>query len=265
MWGTRTFLMGIVNVSPDSFAGDGIHSPVTALEIATRMVKEGADIIDIGGESTRPGSEPISLDEELSRVLPVVRAIHRDLDILLSVDTYKYEVARAALEAGAGIINDIWGLKMEPRLAELAAEHGAGMVLMSNQRDVAPNHDVQFDDIVQVVADDLTRATRQAIERGVPADRIIIDPGIGFGKTQPQNLLLLRRLHELRSLAYPLLIGTSRKSVLGHVLQLPPSERLEATAATVALAIQKGADIVRVHDVKEMRRVCQITDAIVRG
>lgn len=264
-WGTRTLLMGIVNVSPDSFAGDGICSPSVALEQALRMVEEGADIIDIGGESTRPGSEPIPLQEELSRVVPTVRAIRRELDVPLSVDTYKYEVARASLDEGADILNDIWGLKKEPRLADLAAGCGAGMVLMSNQRDVSPLHDVVFDDIARVVADDLARAAREAVARGVPADRLIIDPGIGFGKTQPQNVELLRRLGELRALRLPLLVGTSRKSVLGYLLNLPASERLEATAATVALAIERGADMVRVHDVREMRRVCMVADAIVRG
>lgn len=264
-WGTRTFLMGIVNVSPDSFAGDGVPNTDLALSQAIRMVQEGADIIDIGGESTRPGSSPIPLEEELSRVVPVVQAIRRETDAPLSVDTYKYEVAEAAFEAGASIINDIWGLKKEPRLADLAASRDAWMVLMSNQRDVSPNHDIEFDDIVQVVAEDLQRATRDAIRRGVPANRIIVDPGIGFGKTQPQNILLLRRLHELTTLGFPLLVGTSRKSVLGHILDLPPSERLEATAATVALAVERGADIVRVHDVKSMWRVCKVADAIVRG
>jgi len=264
-WGKRTLLMGIVNVSPDSFAGDGICSPSAALEQALRMVDEGADIIDVGGESTRPGSEPIPLQEELSRVVPAVRAIRREVDVPLSVDTYKYEVARASLDEGADLLNDIWGLKKEPRLADLAAACGAGMVLMSNQRDVSPLHDVVFDDIARVVADDLARATRDAVERGVPADRLIIDPGIGFGKTQPQNVELLRRLRELKPLGFPLLIGTSRKSVLGYLLNLPASERLEATAATVALAIERGADIVRVHDIKEMRRVCMVADAIVRG
>lgn len=265
VWGTRTYVMGIVNVSPDSFAGDGIHSPSVALTQAIRMAQEGADIIDVGGESTRPGSSPISPEEELSRVLPVVRAIRSELDLPLSVDTYKYEVAQAVLEAGANVINDIWGLKKEPRLANLAARHGARMVLMSNQRDVSPNHDVEFDDIVQTVRDDLERAIQEALSRGMPSERIIVDPGIGFGKTQPQNLTLLRRLRELGVLSHPLLVGTSRKSVLGHVLQVPAEERFGATAATIALAIDRGADIVRVHDVREMWRVCRITDAIVRG
>lgn len=264
-WGTRTFLMGIVNVSPDSFAGDGESSAEGALEKAIRMVSEGADIIDVGGESTRPGSSPIPVHEEAERVLPAVRAIRSKLNVPISVDTYKYDIAAAALEAGADIINDIWGLKQEPRLADLAATYGAGLLLMANQRDVSPNHDVEFPDVVHVVIEDLARATREALLRGVPSEHIMIDPGIGFGKTQPQNLTLLRRLRELRRLGYPVLVGTSRKSVLGHVLQLPASKRLEATAATVALAIERGADIVRVHDVKQMWRVCRVADAVVRG
>ncbi len=264
-WGSRTFLMGIVNVSPDSFSGDGVETLSAAVEQAVRMAEEGADIIDVGGESTRPGSSAISLEDEMARVVPAIKAIRREIVLPLSVDTYKYDVAVAALDAGADILNDIWGLKKEPRLADLASRKGAGLLLMSNQRDVSPNHDVEFEDIVHVVAEDLTRATREARARGVPADRIVVDPGIGFGKTQPQNLTLLRRLRELRALGYPLLVGTSRKSVLGHVLQLPPSERIEATAATVALAVERGADIVRVHDVKQMWRVCRVADAIVRG
>ena len=264
-WTTRTFLMGIVNVSPDSFAGDGVATVEAAVELAMRMVRDGADIIDVGGESTRPGSAPIPMEEELSRVVPAVTSMRHRLTAPISVDTYKYEVASAALDAGASIINDIWGLKKEPRLADLAARHEAGLVLMSNQRDVSPNHDVEFDDIVEVVKDDLARAVREAVARGVKAERIIVDPGIGFGKTQPQNLTLLRRLRELQTLGHPILVGTSRKSVLGHVLQLPPSERIEATAATIAIAIERGADIVRVHDVKQMWRVCRVADAIVRG
>jgi len=264
-WGTRTYLMGIVNVSPDSFSGDGVAEPSRAVALAHLMVQDGADIIDVGGESTRPGSAPISTEEETSRVVPVLQALSRELAVPLSVDTYKYEVAEAALDCGAAVLNDIWALKAEPRLADLAARYGAWIVLMSNQRDISPRHDVEFDDIVATVKQDLLRATGEAVRRGVPAERIIVDPGIGFGKTQPQNLELLRRLDELRTLGFPLLVGTSRKSVLGHVLNLPPSERTEATAATVALSIERGADMVRVHDVKEMWRVCRVADAIVRG
>jgi len=264
-WGSRTYIMGIVNVSPDSFSGDGISAPERALRIAVEMVEQGADIIDVGGESTRPGSDPITLEEELQRVLPAIKLIHEELAVPISVDTYKAEVAEAALDCGVSILNDIWGLKTEPRLADMAAHYNAHMVLMSNQRDVSPRHDVEFPDIVEAIREDMVRATRLATERGVPGDHIIVDPGIGFGKTQPQNLEVLRRLGEIRSLGFPMLVGTSRKSVLGHILNLPADDRLEATAATVALAIAQGADIVRVHDVKAMSRVCKVSDAIVRG
>ncbi len=264
-WGSRTYLMGILNVSPDSFAGDGVTQASTALALVQEMIAAGADLIDVGGESTRPGSEPIGVDEETERVIPIIEAIRRETDIPLSVDTYKYEVAREALEAGADIINDIWGLKREPRLAELVAEHEAAMVLMSNQRDMSPRHDVVFADIVKVVTEDLHRATSEARERGIPSTRLVVDPGIGFGKTQPQNIELMRRLRELGRLGFPLLVGPSRKSVLGHILDLPVSERLEGTAATVAISIALGADIVRVHDIAEMWRVCKVADAIARG
>jgi len=257
--------MGIVNVSPDSFAGDGECSTERAVLKAVRMVEEGADSIDVGGESTRPGSAPIPLEEEMARVIPAIREICRLVSVPVSIDTYKYEIAAAALDAGASIINDIWGLKHDARLADLATARGAAMILMANQRDVSPCHNVEFADIVQVVIQNLSIAIATAMERGVPAERIIVDPGIGFGKTQPQNLVLMNRLAEVKALGYPLLVGTSRKSVLGYVLNLPASERLEATAATVALAIDRGADIVRVHDVEQMLRVCRITDAIVRG
>ncbi|MFW6056041.1 MAG: dihydropteroate synthase [Chloroflexota bacterium] len=264
-WGTHTYIMGIVNVSPDSFSGDGVSTTEATIEQGLRLVAEGADIIDVGGESTRPGSAPLDASAEIERVIPVVQALRARVDIPVSVDTYKYEVASEAVRAGADAVNDIWGLKHDARLADLAAEHGCAMVLMSNQRDVSPKHNVVFPDIVATVVDDLLRATALAISRGCDSSRLIIDPGVGFGKTQPQNIEILRRLEELNRLEFPLLIGSSRKSVLGYILDLPPSERLEATAATVALAIAKGADLVRVHDVREMRRVCKVTDAIVRG
>ncbi|MBN1857093.1 MAG: dihydropteroate synthase [Dehalococcoidia bacterium] len=263
-WGTRTYVMGILNVSPDSFSGDGVARPTAALECAQQMVQSGADIIDIGGESTRPGSEGISAAEELDRVIPVITLLRKEMDVPLSVDTYKYEVAYEALNGGVDIINDIWGLKKERRLASLASKANAAIILMSNQRDISPLHEVVFDDVIRVVADDLRHAVDEAISEGIPSTHVIIDPGIGFGKTQPQNLEILRRLEELKALNYPLLVGTSRKSILGHLLNLPPSERLEATAATVAICIARGADIVRVHDVKEMWRVCRVTDAITR-
>ncbi len=264
-WGTRTYIMGIVNVSPDSFSGDGVSTTDAAVEHGLRLTAEGADIIDVGGESTRPGSAPLDAAAEIGRVVPVLEALRARAGVPVSVDTYKYEVALEAVRAGADIINDIWGLKHDARLANLAADNGCAMVLMSNQRDVSPKHDVVFPDILATVADDLRRATALAIARGCDSSRLIIDPGLGFGKTQPQNIEILRRLEELNHVGFPLLVGTSRKSVLGYILDLPPSERLEATAATVTLAIAKGADLVRVHDVREMSRVCTVADAIVRG
>jgi dihydropteroate synthase len=264
--------MGVVNVSPDSFSGDGIADAKEALARAKQLASEGADIIDVGGESTRPASTPISIDEELQRVIRVVERLAREVSVPLSVDTYKVEVARQALNAGANMINDIWGLQKEPRLAELAAQKGVPIVLMSNQRD-SP-----CQDIMTAVISDLKRAIKQALSAGVPWENIVIDPGIGFGKTQEQNVEILQRLEELKMLGRPILLGSSRKSFIGWVLDLTPEQRsnkvtfvppgdrrLEGTAATIAIGIAKGADIVRVHDVKEMARVCKMSDAIVRG
>jgi dihydropteroate synthase len=271
-WGKRTYVMGVINVSPDSFSGDGLADVEEAIARAKRLASEGADIIDIGGESTRPASTPLSPDEELRRVIPVVEKLAHETSVPLSVDTYKLEVARQALDAGANMLNDIWGLKKEPRLAELAAQKGVPIALMSNQRD-SPRHD-----IIPAVISDLKRAIEQALDAGVPWENIIVDPGIGFGKTQEQNLEILRRLEELQALGRPILLGSSRKSVIGWVLDLTPEQRLnevafippgdqrlEGTAATIAIGIAKGADIVRVHDVKEMARVCKMSDAIMRG
>lgn len=264
--------MGVINVSPDSFSGDGLADVEEAVARAERLASEGADIIDIGGESTRPGSTPISTDEELQRVIPVVEKLAQETSVPLSVDTYKLEVARQALDAGANMINDIWGLKKEPGLAEVAAQKGVPIALMSNQRD-SP-----CPDIMSAVISDLKRAIKQALSAGVPWENIIVDPGIGFGKTQEQNLEVLQRLEELQALGRPILLGSSRKSFIGWVLDLTPEQRsnkvafvppgdqrLEGTAATIAIGIAKGADIVRVHDVKEMARVCKMSDALVRG
>ena len=258
-WGERTYAMGIVNVSPDSFSGDGLDSVDAAVAQAQRFVTEGVDILDVGGESTRPDSSPISVDEELRRVIPVLEWLIGKVKVPLSVDTYKFDVARKALDAGAEMINDIWGLKKEPRLAELAADRGTPIILMSNQRD-KPRHN-----IVSAVIKDLKRSIDLALDSGVPWENIIVDPGIGFGKTLEQNLELVRRLDELKVLGRPILLGTSRKSMIGSILDLPPEQRLEGTAATIAIGIAKGADMVRLHDVREMIRVCRMSDAIIRG
>jgi dihydropteroate synthase len=251
--------MGIVNVSPDSFSGDGLDSVDAAVAQAQRFVTEGVDMLDVGGESTRPDSSPISVEEELRRVMPVLERLVGKVEVPLSVDTYKFEVARQALDAGADMLNDIWGLKREPRLAELAAERGVPIILMSNQREEPQRN------IVPAVTADLKRAIDLALDSGVPWENIIVDPGIGFGKTLEQNLELVRRLDELKALGRPVLLGTSRKSMIGLILNLPLEQRLEGTAASTAIGIARGADIIRVHDVKEMIRVCRMSDAIIRG
>ena len=277
-WGRRTYIMGIINLSPDSFSGDGLENGDVALFKARQLVADGADIIDVGGESTRPSTAHLSVDEELRRVIPVLEKLRKEISIPLSIDTYKLEVAREALDAGASMINDIWGLKKEPRLAELAARREIPIILMSNQRDISLHHDVIFPDIISVVIADLQKAIEQALSAGMPRENIIVDPGIGFGKTQEQNLEILQRLEELKMLGRPILLGSSRKSVIGWALDLTPEQRLEGmafvppadrrlegTAATIALGIAKGVDMVRVHDVGEMARVCKMSDAIVRG
>ncbi len=258
-WGERTYVMGILNVTPDSFSGDGVGNDVdAALAQARRLVEEGADIIDIGGESTRPDSSPLSADEELRRVLPIIERLSREVDVPISIDTYKAEVARHALAAGADMINDVWGLRRDPALAQLAAAHNVPLVITANQRDM------EYDDIMQAVVDSLVSGVNIALSAGVAWENIIIDPGIGFGKTLEGNLEVLRRLSELKSIGRPVLLGTSRKSMIGTVLDLPPDQRLEGTAATVAIGIANGADIIRVHDVLQMKRVAKMADAVVR-
>lgn len=259
-WGERSYIMGVINLSPDSFSGDGLGSDVEAVAAqARRFVADGADIIDIGGESTRPGSQPVSTDEELKRVIPAIERLAGELPVPISIDTYKAAVARGAVAAGAAMINDIRGLKQDPRLARVAAEAGVPIILASNQRGEPCQ-----DDIMAEIILDLEKSIGLAQAAGVAGQDIIIDPGIGFGKTLSQNLEIIRRLAELKVLGKPILLGTSRKSVIGLVLDLPPSERLEGTAATVAIGIANGADIIRVHDVKQMVRVCRMSDAIVR-
>ena len=259
-WGERTYIMGVLNLTPDSFSGDGLSwDTEAALAQARRFTAQGADIIDIGGESTRPNGQTISADEEIKRVIPAIERLAGELSVPISIDTYKASVARRAVAAGARMINDVWGLRQDAGLARVAAEAGLPLVLTSNQRDEPAA------DIISGVISDLERAIRQAIAAGVPRECIIIDPGIGFGKSLKQNLEILRRLAELKQLGRPILLGTSRKSMIGLVLDLPVGERLLGTAATVAIGIANGADIVRVHDVKQMREVSRMSDAIVRG
>jgi len=260
VWGVRTYVMGVINVTPDSFSGDGLAGDVSALvEQALRFQGERADILDIGAESTRPGHDKVSLEEELARLMPALEAVAGEVSLPISVDTYKAEVARLAVDAGATIINDIWGLKAEPELAKVAAESGAGLVLMHNQKGT------RYTDLVPDVVASLQTSVKTAIEAGVPQENIIIDPGIGFGKTPDQDLTVLAGLPALKVVGCPILVGTSRKSTFGRLLDLPADQRVEATAATVSLAIAGGTDLVRVHDVKEMARVCRVTDAVVRG
>ena len=259
-WGERTYIMGVLNLTPDSFSGDGLSADTdAALAQARRFAAQGADIIDIGGESTRPDGQTVSADEEIKRVIPAIERLAGELSVPISIDTYKASVARRAVAAGARMINDVWGLRQDAGLARVAAEAGLPLVLTSNQRDEPAA------DIISGVVSDLERAIRQAIAAGVPRECIIIDPGIGFGKSLKQNLEILRRLAELKQLGRPILLGTSRKSMIGLVLDLPVGERLLGTAATVAIGIANGADIVRVHDVKQMREVSRMSDAIVRG
>jgi dihydropteroate synthase len=262
VWGSRTYVMGVINISPDSFSGDGLGRDVdAAVEQGRRFAEEGADILDVGGESTRPDFQPVSAAEEIERVMPVVRRLVRETSLPVSIDTSKVEVAeRTIKEAGAHMINDIWGFRHDgERMAALAAETGLPAVVMHNQRG-RPFHDV-VGDLLAGFKESL-RIARQA---GVPEERLIIDPGFGFGWTEQQSLEVLRRLADLRVLGRPILIGTSRKSTIGKVLDLPAEDRLEGTAATVAIAIANGADIVRVHDVKAMMRVARMSDAVVRG
>jgi dihydropteroate synthase len=269
-FGARTFVMGIVNVTPDSFSGDGLlradgsaanDAVAEAVAQARQMVADGADLLDVGGESTRPGHEPVTDADELARVVPVVRAIHAAMpDVPISVDTTKPAVADGALDAGAGMINDVWGTGRADDVPRLAASRGVPYVVMHNR--VEP----RYDNVVREVVADLERALDRAVGLGVAFDRLIVDPGIGFGKTAEQNLAVLRDLAALRALNRPILLGTSRKSTIGKVLGgVAADKRLDGTLATTALAIAAGADIVRVHDVAANVRAARVADAIVRG
>jgi dihydropteroate synthase len=261
---SRTYLMGILNVTPDSFAGNGVMEVESAVARGKVMLAEGADIIDVGGESTRPGAISVPLEEELQRVIPVVEHLVEELGAPVSVDTRKAEVARQALRAGAGMVNDVSALRADPQMAAVVAEAGVPVVLM--HIGMRPTEQEQADgDVVTEIRVHLAERIEAAVVAGIPRERILIDPGFGFGKTVQQNLELLRRLGEFRALGQPLLISTSRKGTIGKVLGgLPVEERVEGTAATVAVAIVHGVDIVRVHDVRAMARVARMTDAIVR-
>jgi dihydropteroate synthase len=264
-WGSRTFVMGILNVTPDSFSGDGLLAsggdPVRAAVARARaMVAEGADLLDVGGESSRPGHATVSVADEIARVVPVVRALRATLpDVPISVDTTKPAVADAAIEAGAHLLNDVWGVAPDGGLARVAADHGVPLVVMHNRAEA------RYLNLVPEILADLQRALERALAAGVPWERLVVDPGFGFGKAPQHNLELLRNLGSLRLLGRPILLGTSRKSTLGKVLDLPADERVEATLATTVLGVVAGVDIVRVHDVRANVRAARMADAVVRG
>ena len=278
-WGTRTFVMGILNVTPDSFSGDGLLTQAdwvaAALDQARRFVVAGADILDLGGESTRPGAQAVSASQELSRILPVLQVIvSANLDVIISIDTYKSEVIEAALKISPVWINDVWGLRADPRLGEVAARNRLPIILMHNHSQPANAElesrlggryvGIHYDNLLEDVKRELLESVALAAQAGVEKSHIILDPGIGFGKTVSQNLELIDRLNEIRALGFPVLLGPSRKSLIGYTLNTPPDQRVEGTAAAVAVGIVRGADLIRVHDVEPMVRIARMTDALVR-
>ena len=278
-WGSRTYVMGILNVTPDSFSGDGIIAKGDVVKFALKQAEgflsNGADILDVGGESTRPGSEPVNAEDEMERVVPVIESLRKNFpQVLISIDTYKAKVADAALQAGANIVNDVWGFRADSEIASVAAKHKAPVILMHNRSNPASVEvreklggayiGAEYNDLLEDVKRELMNSVGIALKAGVEERLILLDPGIGFGKKREHNLELINRLGEIRSMGYPVLLGTSRKSFIGFTLDLPPDQRIEGTAATIAVGIARGADIIRAHDVKEMTRVAKMTDAIVR-
>ncbi len=258
--GERTYIMGILNITPDSFSDGGDYIDIdTAVRHAMEMVSDGADIIDIGGESTRPGSTEVTAEEELKRIIPVIETLSKKINVPLSVDTYKAEVAEAAVKAGVSIINDVWGLQRDPHMASTIARLKVPVVAMHNQ--IGTEYK---EDIMKVICSFLQDSVNIGIKAGISHENIILDPGIGFGKTAEQNLEVMARLGEMNDLGYPILLGTSRKSMIGKVLNVVPKERVEGTMATTIMGIIQGVDIVRVHDIKENYRAAKMTDAIVR-
>ena len=278
-WGTRTYIMGILNVTPDSFSGDGIIARGDSVDVAVDQAREflscGADILDVGGESTRPGSAPVNADEEMGRVIPVIDALHKNFpEALISIDTYKSQVAEEAIKAGAHFVNDVWGLRADENLAHVAAKYNTPVILMHNRSNPASVEvkeklggayvGSEYQNLIEDVKRELMTSVELARKANIAESHILLDPGIGFGKTREHNLELVNRLNEIRELGYPILLGTSRKSFIGFTLDLPADQRVEGTAATVAVGITRGADVIRVHDVKEMARVAKMTDALVR-
>ena len=258
--GERTYIMGILNVTPDSFSDGGKFNEIeAAVAQAKKLIKDGADIIDIGGESTRPGAEYVTEEEEIKRVVPIIKAIKEQLDVIISIDTYKSKTAEEAVKAGADIINDIWGAKYDKNIAKVAAKYNVPIILMHN-RQPKP-----YENLMKDVVADLQESIDIAIEAGVKKENIILDPGIGFAKTYEENLIVMNNCEIIKEMGYPILLGTSRKSVIGLTLNLPVNERVEGTLATTVMGIMKGLEFVRVHDVLENKRVAVMTDAILRA
>ena len=279
-WGRRTYVMGILNLTPDSFSGDGLMTRpnwvAAALDQARRFLAAGADILDVGAESTRPGAQTINATQEMERLLPVLEALAKENpEAIVSVDTYKASVAEAAVKAGADWVNDVWGLRADPEMAAVVALHNVPVILMHNRIKTTDTElqthlggryvGVHYENLLEDVKNELLASVALAHTAGVADERIILDPGIGFGKTVEQSLELINRLDEIKALGYPVLLGVSRKSFIGYTLNLPPNQRLEGTAAAVSIGIARGADIIRVHDVEYMVRVAKIADAIVRS
>jgi dihydropteroate synthase len=284
-WGSRTYIMGILNLTPDSFSGDGLLEADpnsgefrldldSILEKAKYLVENGTDIIDIGGESTRPGAQQVAADVEMKRIKPVIKKLASNLDVLISIDTYKACVAEAALQQGASMVNDVWGLRADPDIAGVVAKHQVPVILMHNRSSWAHAEikarlggryvGIPYDNLLEDVKKELMESVFIARSAGIADDQIILDPGIGFGKSVEQNLELINRLEEIKKLGFPVLLGPSRKSFVGYTLDLPPDQRLEGTAAAVSIGIARGADIIRVHDFPYMTRVIRMTDALVR-
>ena len=258
--GERTYVMGILNVTPDSFSDGGKFNNIeAALKRTKELIDDGADIIDIGGESTRPNFEVVKAEEEIKRVVPIIKAIKENFDIPISIDTYKSETAKAAIEAGADLINDVWGFKKDKDMAKVAYEYGVPCILMHNREKA------EYNNLMEDVINDLEESINIALEAGVKKENIILDPGIGFAKTLEENLKVMNNLEKIRDMGYPVLLGTSRKSMIGLTLDLPVDKRLEGTIATTVLGIVKGCEFIRVHDVLENKRACVMTDAILKA
>lgn len=255
--GERTYVMGILNVTPDSFSDGGkFNETDLAVQRVKEMIEEGADIIDIGGESTRPNFEAVGVEEEIKRVVPIIKAIKAEFDIPVSIDTYKAATAEAAINAGADIINDVWGFKKDSDMASVAAKYGVPCILMHN-RESKP-----YKNLMEEVKEDLLESVKIALDAGVKKENIILDPGIGFAKTYEENLIVMKNLKEMKDLGYPVLLGTSRKSMIGNTLNLPVDQRVEGTLATTVMGIMAGCEFIRIHDVRENKRVCVMTDKI---